>query len=183
MEQWCHVKPGTMLYWPAKYLFRVLMRSVAVPAVLHLISMHQEENSTFPCRERLNVSPPVKQTHGICVAPGTEFSAEFSTKYPKTLRTMAYTPGGAQTWQSQDLGSESAYPTITGAIFEFGFSDLILADVGSILLMSLLILIACASHFIVLRQKKLSKAIVFSNAALDSNRQQQVVQLDGEDDQ
>ena len=57
---------------------------------------------------------------------GTSYSAEFSTKYPKTLRTMAYTPGGAQAWQSQDLGSVSAYPTITGGIFEFGFSDAIL---------------------------------------------------------
>lgn len=57
---------------------------------------------------------------------GTKFSAEFSTKYPKTLRTMEYTPGGSQGWQSQDLGSVSAYPSITGAIFEFGFSDSIL---------------------------------------------------------
>jgi len=57
---------------------------------------------------------------------GTAFSAEFSTKYPKTLRTMAYTPGASQSWQVQDLGSESAYPTITGNIFEAGFSDSIL---------------------------------------------------------
>src|SRR6266851_519096 len=57
---------------------------------------------------------------------GTALSAEFSTKYPKTLRTMTYTPGRSQAWQSQDLGSESAYPTITGGIFEFGFSDSIL---------------------------------------------------------
>jgi hypothetical protein len=57
---------------------------------------------------------------------GTRFSAQFSTKYPKTLLTMAYTPGDTQAWQSQDLGSESAYPTITGSIFEFGFSDSIL---------------------------------------------------------
>jgi len=57
---------------------------------------------------------------------GTQLSAEFSTKFPKTLRTMAYTPGGPQAWQSQDLGSESAYPTITSGIFEFGFSDSIL---------------------------------------------------------
>ena len=54
---------------------------------------------------------------------GTKFSAEFSTKQPKTLRTLAYTPGAPQAWQSEDLGSVSAYPTITGGIFEFGFSD------------------------------------------------------------
>ena len=38
---------------------------------------------------------------------------------------MDYEPGGAQEWRVSDLGSQSAYPTITGAIFEFGFSDAI----------------------------------------------------------
>jgi predicted dehydrogenase len=57
---------------------------------------------------------------------GTEFSAEFSTKFPKTLRTMRYTSGAEQSWQVLDLGYETAYPTITGGIFEFGFSDSLL---------------------------------------------------------
>ena len=57
---------------------------------------------------------------------GTEFSAEFSTKYPKTLRTMTYRSGKPQSWETQDIGYTSAYPTITGGIFEFGFSDSIL---------------------------------------------------------
>ena len=39
---------------------------------------------------------------------------------------MEYTPGVPQAWRVLDLGSQSAYPTITGAIFEFGFSDAIL---------------------------------------------------------
>lgn len=54
---------------------------------------------------------------------GTHFSAEYSTKYPKTLRIMEYKTGGEQAWQHIDLGYKSAYNTITGAIFEFGFSD------------------------------------------------------------
>ena len=57
---------------------------------------------------------------------GTKNSAEFSTKQPKTLRTMPYEPGGRQAWQEEDLGYSSAYPAITGHIFEFGFSDAIL---------------------------------------------------------
>ena len=57
---------------------------------------------------------------------GTEFSAEFTTKFPKTLRTMTFRSGGPQAWEVRDLGYESAYPTITGSIFEFGFSDAIL---------------------------------------------------------
>jgi predicted dehydrogenase len=57
---------------------------------------------------------------------GTEFSVAFSTKYPRTLRTMEYRCGQEQTWQEIDLGYTSAYRTITGAIFEFGLSDAIL---------------------------------------------------------
>ena len=57
---------------------------------------------------------------------GTQFSAEFSTKYPRTLRLMEYAPGVEQAWQVIDIGYQSAYPTITGGIFEFGFSDSLL---------------------------------------------------------
>ena len=39
---------------------------------------------------------------------------------------MPYESGAEQTWQVLDLGYTSAYPTITGGIFEFGFTDSIL---------------------------------------------------------
>lgn len=57
---------------------------------------------------------------------GSARSAEFSTKYPKTLRVLDYRPGGSQAWSHSDLGYASAYPAITGGIFEFGFSDALL---------------------------------------------------------
>jgi predicted dehydrogenase len=57
---------------------------------------------------------------------GTDFSAEYSTKQPKQLATLPYTPGAEQAWQVLDLPYQTAYPTITGSIFEFGFSDAIL---------------------------------------------------------
>ncbi|MCJ7738016.1 MAG: Gfo/Idh/MocA family oxidoreductase [Anaerolineae bacterium] len=57
---------------------------------------------------------------------GTELSAEFSTQFPKQLRYMPYTAGGKQEWRVIDMPYESAYKTITGGIFEFGFSDAIL---------------------------------------------------------
>lgn len=57
---------------------------------------------------------------------GTEMSAEYTTKNPKELRLMPYTPGGPQAWHVTDVGWESAYKGITGGIFEFGFSDAIL---------------------------------------------------------
>lgn len=57
---------------------------------------------------------------------GTEYSAEFSTKYPKTYKSLSYAAGGEQAWSHLDLGYDSAYPAITGGIFEFGFSDALL---------------------------------------------------------
>lgn len=57
---------------------------------------------------------------------GTDMSAEFSTKYPKQVASLPYTPGGSQAWHVADAPYKSAYGTITGGIFEFGFSDSIL---------------------------------------------------------
>ena len=57
---------------------------------------------------------------------GMSFSAEYSTKYPKTLRTLDYIPWGTQGWEERDLGGASAYFTISGGNFEFGFSDAIM---------------------------------------------------------
>ncbi|MCU0513662.1 MAG: Gfo/Idh/MocA family oxidoreductase [Anaerolineae bacterium] len=57
---------------------------------------------------------------------GMRHSVWFSTRYPKSLYTLAYTPGGAQIRGEESLGYETAYPTITGGIFEFGLSDAIL---------------------------------------------------------
>jgi predicted dehydrogenase len=57
---------------------------------------------------------------------GTKRSMAYSTRYPKTLKIMEYEAGGPQAWQHIDLGYESAYPTISGGIFEFGFTDGIL---------------------------------------------------------
>lgn len=57
---------------------------------------------------------------------GTEYSAAFSTKCPRTFRSLEYRAGGPQAWQATDLGYASAYRTITGDIFEFGLTDAIL---------------------------------------------------------
>lgn len=57
---------------------------------------------------------------------GTRKSISYSTKYPKTLMTMDYKPGGDQEWRREDLGYETVFPCITGGIFEFGFTDAML---------------------------------------------------------
>jgi predicted dehydrogenase len=80
----------------------------------------------FPLRIETKRIAPGETNTWTTEIDGTEGSIAFSTKLPKTLRFMDYRRGGAQAWQTLDLGSQSAYPTITGAIFEFGFSDAIL---------------------------------------------------------
>ena len=70
------------------------------------------------------IAPGETNTWSLAVH-GTETSMRFSTKHPKTLQRLRYLPGGEQAWEHLDLGSRSAYPTITGAIFEFGFADAI----------------------------------------------------------
>lgn len=57
---------------------------------------------------------------------GTAFSAEFTTKNPKQVASLPYEPGEQQAWHVVDAPYRSAYSTITGGIFEFGFSDSIL---------------------------------------------------------
>lgn len=91
-----------------------------------LLTEAEADGQRFPMvLETKRIAPGEMDTWSIEVY-GTRFSATFSTKYPRTLRTLAYEPGGPQAWQHIDVGYESAYRAITGGIFEFGFPDAIL---------------------------------------------------------
>jgi predicted dehydrogenase len=58
-------------------------------------------------------------------ALGMDSGIEFSTASPKAVRRFAVREG-RQLWERLETGSQSAFPTVTGPIFEFGFSDAIL---------------------------------------------------------
>jgi predicted dehydrogenase len=91
-----------------------------------LLCEAEDEGRPFPLRiETKRIAPGETNTWTIEI-DGTDGSIAYTTKLPKTLRTMAYEAGGPQAWEVVDLGSSSAYGTITGAIFEFGFSDAVL---------------------------------------------------------
>jgi hypothetical protein len=49
----------------------------------------------------------------------------FTTAQPKTVHRFALRDG-RQVWERLEVGSQSAFATITGPIFEFGFADAIL---------------------------------------------------------
>jgi predicted dehydrogenase len=90
-------------------------------AVLSCVA--EDGGRPFPLQiETKRIAPGETNTWSIEI-DGTEGSIAFTTKQPKTLRWMDYRPGRPQAWSVLDLGSRAAYPVITGAIFETGFSD------------------------------------------------------------
>jgi len=56
---------------------------------------------------------------------GMDGGVEFSTRYPQSLKVLTIRDG-RQVWEERMAGSQSAQPTITGPIFEFGFPDALL---------------------------------------------------------
>jgi predicted dehydrogenase len=84
-----------------------------------------EAGGGFPLRlETKRIAPGAMNTWRFR-AVGMEGGVEFSTAEPKTLWRFALRDG-RQVWERIEIGSQSVFPTITGAIFEFGFADAIL---------------------------------------------------------
>ncbi|MGN6426660.1 MAG: Gfo/Idh/MocA family protein [Leifsonia sp.] len=97
-------------------------------ATLH--SWVETETDRFPLTtETMRIAPGQKNTWEF-EAIGLDGGVRFSTKRPKTVEIFTVTeiPGAGreQVWQSVDAGSQSVWPTVTGPIFESGFSDSIL---------------------------------------------------------
>jgi predicted dehydrogenase len=81
--------------------------------------------SEFPMTiKTFRISPGHKNTWYLEIY-GTKASARWSSKQINTLEILEYA-GGEQAWQVIDMGHEMAYKSITGGIFEAGFSDSIL---------------------------------------------------------
>jgi predicted dehydrogenase len=79
-------------------------------------------STSFPITLHTKRIAPGEMNTWFITVHGTKTSMHFSTKYPRTLKRMDYS-GGEQAWQHIDVGYASAYPAITGGIFEFGFPD------------------------------------------------------------
>lgn len=61
---------------------------------------------------------------------GTEGSVIFNTHNPKSFKYLEAN-GKEQGWTRIDVGSQSYIPSITGGIFEFGFSDALQQMIGA----------------------------------------------------
>ena len=97
-------------------------------AVLH--SWVEQGESRFPfTTETKRIAPGEKNTWEF-EAIGMDGGVRFSTRDPKTVEVFRVVdvPGGGreQAWQRVQVGSQSVWPTVTGGIFETGFSDSIL---------------------------------------------------------
>ncbi len=95
------------------------------------------ENATLSCRvagpdgdfpltmETKRIAPGEMDTWALEVV-GMEGGVAFSTRYPATTRRFRVSDQGEQVWEEVQAGHKSVFPTITGGIFEFGFTDALL---------------------------------------------------------
>lgn len=94
-------------------------------AMLLCETENPKKGQTFPWTFKTQrIAPAEKNTWYVTIL-GTKASVKFSSKQINTLQILEYS-GGEQVWQTVDMGHETAFKSITGGIFEIGFSDLIL---------------------------------------------------------
>ena len=80
----------------------------------------------FPWTMKTERIAPGHKDTWYCEIYGMKKSARYSSKNTNTIEILDYSKGGEQAWQHIDMGHETAFKSITGSIFEFGFSDSIL---------------------------------------------------------
>lgn len=82
------------------------------------------DDQAVPMRLEMKRMAPGETNTWFIEARGTDGGARFSTKEPKTFWT--FQRDTSQSWQRTDLGFGTAFPTITGGIFEPGFPDILM---------------------------------------------------------
>jgi len=80
---------------------------------------------SFPLTIKTHRIAPGNKNTWYTEVLGTKMSARWSSTNPKRLEVLDY-KGGEQAWQQVETGYETAFKSITGGIFEFGFTDSIL---------------------------------------------------------
>ena len=80
---------------------------------------------SFPMTLKMQRIAPGEKNSWYIEVLGTKTSVRFSTRDPKRLELLEYA-GGEPVWGHVQTGHETAFKTVTGSIFEFGFTDAIL---------------------------------------------------------
>lgn len=81
---------------------------------------------TFPWTIKTQRIAPGEKDTWYCEIYGMRKCVRYSSKNTNSIQILDYSKGGEQAWQVIDMGHETAFKSITGGIFEFGFSDSIL---------------------------------------------------------
>jgi predicted dehydrogenase len=84
-----------------------------------------KDGEVFPLTLKMQRIAPGETNNWYIQILGTKASARFSTQNPRRLELLE-PRGSEQSWRTIDMGQETAFKSITGGIFEFGFSDAIL---------------------------------------------------------
>jgi predicted dehydrogenase len=95
-------------------------------ATLLIETLDSQSGALFPWTVKLQRIAPGHKNTWYTEILGTRASVRWSSENPRLLQILRYTPGGSQNWQHIQTGHETAFKTVTGPIFEFGFSDSIL---------------------------------------------------------
>jgi len=99
-------------------------------AILTCRSKDPQTGKTFSMVVETKRMAPGATNNWFLEVYGTEGSARFTTHDPKAFYSLT-TTGKEQGWTTMDIGSQSAIPSITGGIFEFGFSDAFQQMIGA----------------------------------------------------
>ena len=94
-------------------------------ATLLCETMDAENGETFPWTLRTERIAPGEKDTWYCEIYGMKKCARYTSKNTNSIEILNY-QGKEQAWQRIDMGHETAFKSITGGIFEFGFSDSIL---------------------------------------------------------
>ena len=81
---------------------------------------------TFPWTIKTQRIAPGEKDTWYCEIYGMRKCVRYSSKITNSIDILDFSKGGEQAWQVIDMGHETAFKSITGGIFEFGFSDSIL---------------------------------------------------------
>ena len=95
-------------------------------ATLLCRAVDKVSGDTFPWTVKTQRIAPGETNTWYVEIKGTTACARFNTKNPRLLELLQYDGTGDQVWGQIDMGYTPAFKTVTGGIFEFGFSDGIL---------------------------------------------------------
>jgi predicted dehydrogenase len=132
---------------------------------------------TFPWTAKTQRIAPGQKDTWLCEVYGMRKCARFSTKNSNCIEILDCASGRDQAWQVIDMGHETSFKSITGPIFEFGFSDSIL-QMWAAFLYELVQgtppkrFAGCATP------REAAMSHVLFTAALESHRERKTVELD-----